>query len=173
MKKSILVVLIFTGLLYLSACSEEKETDTVFHVSFDEVAGFCNHAAIVSNTLSHSGLKCVQLNPDMVYGPTFSRKIGEVITFQPKRIKVRAYVRLDSPSSVVKLVCSIDNDSSKTIFWNALDSKSANLKAGNWEILEGVFEVAGKNQPGYKFNLYPMYDKGGNILVDDLTFSFE
>ncbi|MFN8154595.1 MAG: hypothetical protein U0Y08_09915 [Bacteroidia bacterium] len=173
MKKSInnlLIVSLFAG---LASCSEPEKTNTTFHISYDDVAGFVDQPAIVSNPLAHSGVKCAQVNQETIYGPTYSRKIGDMVNFLPKKIKIKAYVRLENASSVVKMVCSIDNDSAQTVYWNALDTKTANIKPGSWELLEGELEFEGKAQAGYKLSVYPLFDKGGNTLIDDVELGFE
>lgn len=90
MKKSIRNLLMLSLFAGLSACSEPEKANTTFHISYDDVAGFANQPAIVSNTLAHSGIKCAQVNQESIYGPTYSRKIGDMVNFLPKKIKIKA-----------------------------------------------------------------------------------
>ena len=67
----------------------------------------------------------------------------------------------------------MENDSSKSFFWNALDSKSFNLKNGEWTELKGEFDISAHNDPASLLKIYPVYQDGEMILIDDLEIAFD
>lgn len=172
-KKLSYLILSGTLLLTAQACDEGESHNLTYNISFDDISAYSNDPTIVNNTTSHSGLNCVQINKDLIYGSTFSKKLGTISTTPVRHINMKAWVRLSSSNSHVKIVCSVENDSSKSFYWNALDSKSFNLKSGEWTELKGEFDISAVNDPTHLLKIYPVYQEGESILIDDLELSFD
>lgn len=164
------VVALFLG---TGACKQEATINPVYNISFDDISAYTNDASIITNTASHSGINCVQVNKDRIYGSTFSKRLSSISAVPIRMIKMKAWVRPSSSNGAIKLVCSVENDSSKSFFWNALDSKSFNLKNGEWGEINGNFDISAQNDPSYLLKIYPVYQDGESILIDDLELTFE
>jgi|LakMenEpi03Aug12_release.lakeMendotaPanAssembly.Ray.scaffolds.fasta_scaffold1108789_1 hypothetical protein len=168
------IIAVLTGITFvLSACQEKQVFKPEYHISFDDISGFSNDPTITNNTVSHSGLNCVKINQDLIYGATFSKRLGSISATPITKVKMKAWVRLSSSDGHVKLVCSVETDSSKSLFWNALDSKTFSLKNGEWGEISGEFDISAHNAPGNIIKIYPVYQTGEFILIDDLELVFE
>ncbi len=163
--------LLFAGILLTTSCSQE-ETVNLYSVSFDELDGFTHHGTIKKISFSHSGNKCVQLNKDNLYGPTYSCLIGDIGSGNFKFLKVTGWVRIETPNAKMQIVCSVDS-ADKTVYWDEVDNRVVNAKPGEWKKLEKTFDLSKVNSQSNKLNIYPMHDGEGNSYIDDLTFSFE
>ncbi|MBK7965046.1 MAG: hypothetical protein IPK10_06990 [Bacteroidetes bacterium] len=173
MKKLSNLFLITALLFGVQACKEEATINPTYNISFDDISGYTKDPSIINNTVSHSGLNCVQINKDMIYGSTFSKKLGSISATPINLVKMKVWVRLSSSDGYVKIVCSVENDSSKSFYWNALDSKSFNLKNGEWTEINGEFNIKAHNNPNHLLKIYPLHQEGEMILIDDLELSFE
>lgn len=173
MKKIFNLLLLVVLLFGAQSCNEGTSSNIVYNMSFDDISAYTNDPSIVNNTASHSGLNCVQINKDRIYGSTFSKKLSTISPTPIHHVKLKAWARLSSSNGHVKIVCSVENDSSKSFFWNALDSKSFNLKNGEWTELKGEFDISANNDPAYLLKIYPVYQDGEMILIDDLEVSFD
>ena len=168
-KYSAVLVLIFG----LGACQQESTFNPTYNISFDDVSGYTNDPTIITNTVAHSGINCVQVTKDLIYGSTFSKKLGTISAVPIHKVKMKAWVRPSSSNGGIKLVCSVENDSSKSFFWNAIDSKSFNLKNGEWGEIKGEFDITAQNDPSHLLKIYPVHQAGESILIDDLEITFE
>lgn len=166
-------MLITTLLFVAQACNEGESGNPTYNMSFDDISAYTNDPSIVNNTASHSGLNCVQISKDLIYGSTFSKKLSAISPTPIHHVKMKAWVRLSSSNGYVKIVCSVENDSSKSFYWNALDSKTFNLKNGEWTELKGEFDITAVNDPAHLLKIYPVYQEGEAILIDDLELSFD
>lgn len=154
------------------SCSDDKSSSALYFITFDDLAGFTNHATIKTVNYAYSGNKCVQLNNQFLYGPTFSMKIGDVRQGPINRLILKGRVRIETEKGKMQIVCSIDS-ADKTIYWNAIDSRVASVKAGEWKEISSTFDLSIVNNKENKINIYPMHDGEGNTFIDNLEFSFE
>lgn len=171
MKAPKLTILASTLFLMLSSCMSDKE-NYLYSVSFDELDGFMHHQTIKKNSFSHSGNKCVQLNKENIYGPTYSNLISEIGSGRFKKLKVSGWVRIETANAKMQIVCSVDS-ADKTIFWDEIDNLKVSKKPGEWILIEKSFDLSKVNSQTNKLNIYPMHDGDGNTYIDDLEFSFE
>jgi hypothetical protein len=170
--KTFLLFLSIITIGFITSCSESNNSLSLYYITFDDISGYYDHSTIKSNTLSHSGSKCVQLNKDFIYGPTFSKKINDIKPSIINKLTVSGWVKSDSKNGSMQLVCSIDSVD-KTIFWNSIDSKTLTGKHDEWKQMSITFDLTKVNNGNNKLNIYPMHTGEGNSYLDDLEFSFE
>lgn len=155
-----------------SSCSNENSSNSLYYVTFDELSGYIDNPTIKINNLAYSGNKCVQLNKDYKYGPTFSKKFNEIKSTVITKLTVSGWVRSDTKNTSIQLVCSVDS-ADKTIFWSSIDSKTIAESQGEWTKLSTTFDLSNVNNRDNKLNIYPMHEGESNSYLDDLEFSFE
>ncbi len=156
----------------LISCSDDKSSSSLYFITFDDLAGFTHHSSIKTVNYAYSGNKCVQLNKEFIYGPTFSMKIADLRPGPINRLILKGRVRIETEKGKMQIVCSIDS-ADKTIYWNAIDSRTHDLKPGEWKEISSTFDLSKVNDKENKINIYPMHDGEGNTFIDNLEFSFE
>ena len=166
-----ITIVLLTSALFIS-CSESKTSSTLYTISFDELSGYVDNPSIKSDNSARSGNKCVQLSKDLIYGPTFSKKIKDIRPSMISKLTVSGWVKSNSKNGSMQLVCSIDS-ADKTIFWNCIDSKTLSGNHNEWQQMSITFDLSKVNNANNKLNIYPRHTGEGNSFLDDLEFSFE
>ncbi|MBP6511780.1 MAG: hypothetical protein KA347_03850 [Bacteroidia bacterium] len=168
--KIILLLVILTTLS--TSCSKNNSSNSIYFITFDDLSGYIDNSTIKINNLAYSGNKCVQLNKEFLYGPTFSKKFNEIKPGIINKLIVSGWVKSDSKNGSMQLVCSIDSVD-KTVFWNSIDSKTLTGNNDEWKQMSITFDLTKVNNGNNKLNIYPMHAGEGNSYLDDLEFSFE
>ncbi len=167
-------LLISLFVLLFASCSSKKESASLISITFDDIAGFMepNNPLIVNTTIAHSGNTCAMVDKEHVYGPTFRRNLSLLPIQKIKKVKIKGWVRKDSDSANLKIVCSVSKGD-VNVYWNAIDTKSKNLKKGEWQEIEFENDISKANAPEFTLSVYPLNDDNEKILIDDLTIEFE
>jgi len=167
-------LLITLTAIVFASCSAKNESDAFILVTFDDISGYLdpNNPGIINTTIAHSGNTCAMVDKDNFYGLTFRRKLSQLPIQNIKKVKVKAWVRKDTNAGNLKLVCSVTNGDAN-LFWNAIDTKSASLKKGEWQEIQFENDISKSNSPELTLSIYPMNDDQDKILIDDLTIEFE
>jgi len=159
-------------ILFICSCTNDSKDNSIYYISFDDLSGYLENSTIINNNGAYSGNKLVRLNKDYMYGPTFSKKIGELRLAKINSVVISGWVKTDNKANGIKLVCSIDN-TEKTVFWEAVDSKTSNLEKDSWLHISTKLDISKFNNSENKLNIYPMHEGPGNTYLDDLEFYFE
>jgi hypothetical protein len=172
--KHITKLLFSIFVLILASCSTKKESASLISITFDDISGFLdpNNPIIINTAIAHSGNTCAMVDKEHIYGPTFRRNLSLLPIQKIKKVKIKGWVRKDSDSANLKIVCSVSNGEAN-MYWNAIDTKSKNLKKGEWQEIEFENDISKANAPEYTLSVYPMNDDNDKILIDDLTIEFE
>jgi hypothetical protein len=169
MKKLAIVVL---SVLTLNSCSSNEDSKSI-QISYDDVAGYIEHPSIITTKKAHSGNTCIQVSPEQMYGLNYKRMISSVSPNKINKIKISGWYQLQSNTSNMSLVCSID-EADKTVFWEAISSKTLTRKIGEWMLMEAEYDISKVSNEKNVINFYALNvgDKGVS-LFDDLTISLE
>jgi hypothetical protein len=174
----ILALLAVTGLL--SACNSATDSTTrtadgnvLTTADFEQSIGWGDaDPASLTTEKAHSGKWSVRVQPNVPFGYTYSRTLGDMSATPLLRLVVEGWILRVAPGSTAKLVVQVNasaTDDTK-VSYTAFPIESAVPKFGEWTAIQVPISLPTTATGTNKIKVYLWNDQGtAATYLDDLT----
>jgi len=172
MKKIIVVV---CGLsFFLSFCSSEKtknENAITYSCDIDNVIHWSGKEEC-KKIKGHTGEYCAFVDSTKEFGFGYKMSLAEISDKQLKKVRFKAWILSDNPSSQVSLILSIEKDG-KVYQWKGVKVTDFQVKPNEWFEAIGESEIPNNIPRDANVLMYIWSSDKTSALADDFEISFE
>lgn len=118
---------------------------------------------------AYSGSKAYLMEKDMVYSPTFARKLTDLAAAGGS-LNITASLWAKHPGKQPKkagLVISVE-ENGKAVYWEGVSFESFLTTPGEWLPVSATRQISNSYSPSAVLKVYVMCETGGEVLIDDL-----
>ena len=132
--------------------------------------GLSNYSS-VKDTLAHSGNKACVLNAQTEFGIMYERQLADMPQLSnSKSVSVKLFSNSVMPVKDALVVCSIEDENGKAVYW---DGKSIKSEPGTWAETELQFTLPHNiAEAKNKIKIYIWNKNKEGFICDDLVLNF-
>jgi len=125
----------------------------------------------ITERAAKNGVKSALMKTDMQYGPTIVKEIGD-LSVNVNLVRIGAWVKTDTKRTDLALVCTLEDSTGTSYYWNRYMLKPQIKGADKWSWSEAVFKCGTPRAASDKFVIYPMKSDPSEVYIDDIEISF-
>jgi hypothetical protein len=175
MKKKFYLSILLAPFMFLASCNEsENGKGQSFTTDFENLAGWVDNPAIIKCD-AHSGKWASVANKLKPYSHTFKIKLRDVGDKTLQKVNVSAWCYVGDLPCDAKLVTAINSPEKENAMWEGKPLTSIIREKGKWMQINASYRLnrGGLNNPDNTLLVYVWNLSDANVLVDDISVSFE
>jgi hypothetical protein len=127
-----------------------------------------------NNRIVHSLTLSSSLDPTMEFNCKYSKRFDQILDKVPEKATAGIWFRVDSTDKTgALLVCSIEDQIGKTLFYRSVNIDKFAKKRGEWTKVVEVFRFPEWIPSASAISFYIWNVSRSSFYVDDLTIKFE